>query len=54
MLNKAGNFPEDSIIISMSPDLNSDYPVALRIFAFAHEEFEENNTGAFVDIYLNP
>lgn len=53
-LGKAGNFPTDRTIISMSPAINSDFPVALRIFVFAHEEFGENITGAFVDVYLKP
>lgn len=53
-LDIAGNFPLDSIVIPVSPDLIMDYPIALRIFVLAHEQYGENKTGAFVDIHLKP
>lgn len=54
ILSEAGDFPDDSIITSISPDLNSDAPVALRIFVLAHDESRENSTGTFVDVQLKP
>ena len=54
MLDAAGNFPKDIMMVSIAPDLNLDNPVALRIFVFAHDEFGENSTGAFIDVYLKP